>query len=340
METTSTVIPKAFIWRRIHSLMGLWLVLFLIEHLLTNSQAALWIGDSGRGFVNMVNSIHNLPYREVVELTLIGIPFLIHGLWGIKYLLSAKFNSLRNPGNAPYLPLGRNRAYTWQRITSWFLLFAVAFHVIKFRFIEYPDQVNVGSDTFYISKVTMDNGLYTLADRLKVRIYDSAQIAIEKKELEERNSERALLGNAERMREEQMNTWTGPVPQDYSNQKMMVLDLAQEYQGRVDFVQALDKETLKSGEVLVVAQEFGTASLLVVRDTFKNPLYVGFYTLFVLAACFHAANGFWTFLITWGWVLKMAAQRAWVGVSIVIMAVLIFLGLAAAWGTYWINLRY
>lgn len=36
-------LPSAFIWRRAHSLTGLWLVLFLIEHLLTNSQAALFL---------------------------------------------------------------------------------------------------------------------------------------------------------------------------------------------------------------------------------------------------------------------------------------------------------
>ena len=35
----------------------------------------------------------------------------------------------------------------------------------------------------------------------------------------------------------------------------------------------------------------------------------------------------------------MAAQRAWIMVSIVFMAIMLFLGLAAVWGTYWINLR-
>ena len=52
MTAATAVIPRAFIWRRLHSLMGLWLVLFLGEHLLTNSQAALWLGDNGKGFVD------------------------------------------------------------------------------------------------------------------------------------------------------------------------------------------------------------------------------------------------------------------------------------------------
>ena len=58
-----------------------------------------------------------------------------------------------------------------------------------------------------------------------------------------------------------------------------------------------------------MAKDFGTASVLAVRDTFKDPLYVGLYTIFVLAACFHGFNGLWTFCITWGVVLKVAAQQ-------------------------------
>src|SRR5207253_2293859 len=97
-------------------------------------------------------------------------------------------------------------------------------------------------------------------------------------------------------------------------------------------------QILHPAQRLAVTSDFGTATLLTVRDTFKNPFYIAFYTLFVLAACFHAFNGFWTFLISWGWVLKMAAQRAWVTVSVVLMLLMLFLGLAAVWGTYYLNL--
>jgi succinate dehydrogenase / fumarate reductase, cytochrome b subunit len=274
MTTTTSAIPKAFIWRRLHSLMGLWFVLFLFEHLLTNSQAALWLGDSGRGFVRMVNAIHNLPYLEVIELSLLGVPILIHMILGVKYLFSAQPNCGRSDGSTPYIPLPRNRAYRWQRITSWILLVLLIGHVVKFRFLEYPETVRVGHDTYYSVKVSVDEGLYAVAERLGVTLY----------------------GN--------------------------------------------EKAAASSGEMSAVAKDFGTASLFAVRNTFKNPIYIGFYTIFVLAACFHACNGFWTFLITWGWILKMAAQRAWTTVAAVMMAILIFLGLIAVWGTYWINLRY
>ena len=79
--------------------------------------------------------------------------------------------------------------------------------------------------------------------------------------------------------------------------------------------------------------------LLMVRDTFKSPLMACLYTIFVLAAAFHALNGVWTALITWGAILSYRSQVAlrpliWIG-----MALLVFLGMAAIWGSYWTNLR-
>src|ERR1700733_2092312 len=91
-------VPRAFIWRRLHSLMGLWLVLFLIEHLLVNSQAALILGENGKGFVEMVNKIHGLPFLKAIEFVLLGIPFLIHMVWGVKYLFTAKSNAHKTKG--------------------------------------------------------------------------------------------------------------------------------------------------------------------------------------------------------------------------------------------------
>src|SRR3972149_9359689 len=101
---TEAAIPREFVWRRLHSLMGLCLVLFLTEHLFVNSQAALWLGDNGKGFVRMVNVIHNLPYRRAIEIFLLGVPFLIHATWGIKYIFTGKSNSRRSDGSLPALP--------------------------------------------------------------------------------------------------------------------------------------------------------------------------------------------------------------------------------------------
>lgn len=331
-------VPRAFIWRRLHSLMGLWFVLFLIEHLLTNSQAALWLGDNGKGFVDMVNLLHNLPYLQVIEVALLGIPILIHIVLGVKYLFTSKSNMRKGDGSQPYLPLKRNYAYTFQRITSWILLIGVIAHVYKFRFLEYPQSVKLTESTFYLVKVDVDQGLYTLADRLNVTLYDKEAIAKQRQNLETPERE-ALIQEVRSIEAQQFNKRIGPIPEEYSLKKAAILSAAQRDEDQEHFITVLEKERFTSTEVIAATQDFGTATLLSVRDTFKQPIYIGLYTIFVLAACFHAFNGFWTFLISWGWVLKMAAQRTWVGVSVVLMLIMSFLGLAAIWGSYWFNLK-
>jgi succinate dehydrogenase/fumarate reductase cytochrome b subunit len=177
-------LPAAFIWRRLQSLMGLFIVFFLIEHLLTNSQAALLIGDDGSGFVRGVNFIKNLPYLPAIEIGLLGIPFFIHIVWGIHYLLTAKPNSYGDSGKEPYLPhYPRNHAYTWQRLTSWILLIAIAAHVAQMRFIDYPASAKRGATTYYAAPVSLDEGIYTVAKRLNVALYTAQQIQHERQQL-------------------------------------------------------------------------------------------------------------------------------------------------------------
>lgn len=332
---TTATLPRTFVWRRLHSLFGLWIVLFLCEHLLTNSQAALFIGDNGNGFVRMVNGIHDLPYLEAIEVFLIGVPFFFHAFLGVKYLLSGKFNSFKTDGSKPALQeYGRNQAYTWQRITSWFLLFFLIFHIGKFRFVEYPETVSQGAKDTYFVRVGMDNGLYTVANRLGVKIYDAGEIEREREALKSREAENSLVEAANNIRT------NDPNPDEFDVQKGRILTAAQKYEEKRVFVEALSKHPLKQGEVIAASESFGTATLFTVRDTFKSPIYVALYTAFVLAACFHAFNGFWTFLITWGVILKMAAQKRMVNVAIGLMILVAFLGLAAVWGTYWLNLKY
>jgi succinate dehydrogenase / fumarate reductase cytochrome b subunit len=317
--------------------MGLWLVLFLIEHLLTNSQAALWVGENGQGFVRMVNGLHNLPYLQVIEITLLGIPILIHLVWGVKYLFTAKSNSRSSDGTKPSLPeYGRNRAYTWQRITSWILLFCIIGHVVKFRFLEYPASVQEGSKASYFIRVSLDNGLYTVADRLGVKLYDQKAVVNEVNALKNREAEGAFLEAAQ----ETFLNESSEEQVAYNEQKALLLASKQKLQEKAQWVTALANVHLSKGDVVAVCKDFGTATLLAVRDVFKNPIYVVLYTIFVLAACFHAFNGLWTFMITWGWILKAAAQKKMVTFCIAIMLMIACLGLAAVWGTYWVNLRY
>lgn len=251
---------STFIWRRVHSLMGFWLVLYLAEHLLVNSQAALWLGEEGNYFVRMVNSLESLPYLPVIEITLIGIPLVIHAVWGVHRALSAKLNVHDSSHRGPALPYSRNRAFSWQRLTSWILLFGLLGHVIQMRFLEAPRKV----DETYEVQLRDDAELAPLARRLGVTL------------------------------------------------------------------------RTEGGRVIATAPTPGKVMLLMVRDTFKSLWMAIAYTIFLLAAAFHALNGFWTFLITWGAILSYRSQRAMIPMSILGMGLFTFLGCAAIWGSYWL----
>lgn len=297
MKSSTDTAPREYVWRRIHSIMGLMIVLFLIEHLLTNSQSALLIGENGAGFIRAVNFIKNLPYLPIVELFLIGVPIVIHGALGIKYALTGKMNSFPSKGNKPSLTkFSRNHAYSWQRITSWILLVGIILHVGYMRFYRYPESTRVGDKEFYFTRIEVDAGLNSIARKLGVVIY---------------------------------------TPQEVENNRM---PSGLNIEEKSSWIKAIQKKKLTQSEVLAVSPDFGTATLLMVRDAFKSPIKAVLYTIFVLAACFHAFNGLWTFCITWGWVIRARSQARLVNVCTAIMIIVAFLGLASIWGTYWINL--
>lgn len=335
MSAEALALPKAVIWRRLHSLTGFWFVLFLIEHLITNSQAALFFGDDGKWFVASVNWLHNLPYLQVIEIVLLGIPIAYHGVLGIRYLMTSKSNVMGGRGHKPKLSYGRNWAYTLQRMTSWVLLVGLVLHVWYMRFHIYPTVVREGAQTYYFATYQIDEGLYAVADRLQVKLYDLEAIEKEKSNFAKQASKMDLVRQKlQAIQEEEMQdkgTYNAEVDSVYQSW--------QSYKGRQKFLQGLESKTIKEGEVMAVTSNFGNVMLLNVRDAFKSITKSILYTIFVAAACFHAFNGLWTFLITWGLILNVRAQSRMVGICYTFMIILGFLGFMSIWGTYWINLR-
>lgn len=316
------VLPRAYVNRRFHSLAGVWLVLFLLEHLITNSQAALYIGDWGQGFVRMVNDIHDLPYLQAVEILFLGFPILFHAGLGIKYLFTSKFNSFQRGKHEPNLSrYSRNHGFSWQRLTSWILLFGIVFHVIQMRFMEYPLSVKGGiGQNYYMVRVQMDPGLYQVAARLDAHLYTPSQVEHEKQN---------LLAHGQRGNSIEENEL--PAMQKAHNQMMdQVLS---------EYVAKLSKRSLKPNEVVAASQSFGVATLLTVRQVFKSPLMITLYTLFVIAACYHAFNGLWTACISWGVTLTERSQQVMRYIAVTFTIGLALLGLAAIWLTYLVNLR-
>lgn len=316
-------LPRPYILRRLHSLLGLWLVVYLFEHLLVNSQAALFLENDGAGFVRMVNSIHALPYLKVIEILLLGVPFLIHGVWGIKYALTSKSNSFKTNGVKPSLPqYKRNRAFTWQRVTSWLLIVGIIAHVAHMRFMEYPEKTQHGDQTLYMSRLSWSPALAITAKKLDVNFYSQTQIEERYKQLEE---EKALL-------EEMKPETESYVPGD---PYFKLLNAVQE---KEEWVRAARKKLLKQGQILAVAPSAGAAFFLIVQQAFMSPTLVILYSILVVAAVYHAFNGVWTSMITWGITLTRRSQKKMRALTTTLMAVVMFLGLMSAWGTYWTNL--
>ena len=331
MSTVARPSSQSFIWARIHSLMGLGIVIFLIEHLITNSQAALFFHEDGAGFITMVNFLHSLPYLQVLEVMLIGIPILFHAVLGIRIAIKGRSNSLYSNGTRPLMNFGRNHAYTWQRLTSWILLLGIILHVSYMRFIIYPIKACENKEEYFLTRVSMDSGLYTVADRLNTRLFDQEAITAEKNALASMAAKMTLVD--ERLSEVKNDG------QSFDLEEASMYDSLQRFKEKKAWVLALEARPISKKEVIAVAPSFGTATLLNVRNAFKDTIKCGLYTLFVLSAVFHAFNGLWTFLITWGAILKMGSQKAFGKICLGLMLLFAFLGLAAVWGTYWINLK-
>ncbi len=319
------LIPSAFIWRRVHSLLGLWIVIYLVEHLLTNSQAALWLGEDGRGFINIVNVIHGLPFLQVIELTLIGLPIAFHAAWGIKYALTAKFNSRKSDGSKPSLGYGRNRAYTWQRLSSWILLVGIILHVIQMRFIDKPKEAMRNNQKQYFVKISLDEGLYTLAPRLGVSLYGAEEVEKFREEGKEATPFMLTVPSSDAI--------------SFHQQLKEELEEEQDRNEQIQWKRTIGSYQLSDWETVAVSNDIATAMLLHVRDTFKSIWMDIIYTIFVLAAAFHAGNGLWTFAISWGLILSYRSQKKMVNYSLAFAGLLLFLGLASIWGSYWFNLR-
>jgi succinate dehydrogenase / fumarate reductase cytochrome b subunit len=225
-------------------------------------------------------------------------------------------------------------------MTSWILLVGVIAHVGYMRFYRYPLILNFGKQQYYFTRVNMDPGLYTVADRLGAKVYSREKI----RELDENfknklSDAQGLLKEGEEIEKASPKGLDTITPVLFSAKKEEILTKIQNLEERKEFIQTLKKKSLNEKEVMVVASDFGTATLLMVRDAYKGLGTGILYTIFVLAAVFHGFNGLWTFMITWGWIIRMRSQSKMVNVCVGLMVLIGFLGLAAIWGPYWINLR-
>jgi succinate dehydrogenase / fumarate reductase cytochrome b subunit len=131
-----------FALRRLHSLTGIVPIgAFLINHLLTNSMAALnGMAYPADRFDEHVHWIHSLPWLLAIEVLFIFLPLAFHAFYGALIAWQGKVNQ----NQYPYLD---NWRYTFQRTTAWITLAFVIVHLGHFRFAHW-----LGAEPYHAGK--------------------------------------------------------------------------------------------------------------------------------------------------------------------------------------------
>ncbi len=150
----------SFIWRKLHSLLGIVPIgAFLLEHLLSNFEALK--GPIAYG--DQVKFLNSLPLVRVLEWTFIFIPILYHAVYGV-------YIWLRGKSNVVYYPWAGNWMYVAQRYTGLIAFAYILQHVLRQRFM----GVSLPEHPYYaFAKVQ-----HELSNPLMVAVYVIAMIAV------------------------------------------------------------------------------------------------------------------------------------------------------------------
>jgi succinate dehydrogenase / fumarate reductase cytochrome b subunit len=146
-SSTSSVGSPHFLFRRIHSLLGLLPVgAFLLFHLWENSQSRF-----GREHYNtyVVEKIQNTNYVFLLEIFVIALPILFHGIYGTYILWKGKSN-LRT------YAYFRNWIWWLQRVSGVAILAFLTFHVGGTRILAIFDA-GARQDMFGHMKALLSN---------------------------------------------------------------------------------------------------------------------------------------------------------------------------------------
>src|SRR3974390_1697515 len=150
----------SFIWRKLHSLLGIIPIgAFLLEHLLSNFEALK--GPAAYGA--QVKFLNSLPLVRVLEWTFIFLPIAYHAFYGV-------FIWLRGQSNVVYYPWAGNWMYVAQRWTGIISFAYIIQHVLRQRFLGVSLPENPGAS---FAKVQ-----HELSNPVMLAIYVIAMIAV------------------------------------------------------------------------------------------------------------------------------------------------------------------
>ncbi|HLY43385.1 MAG TPA: hypothetical protein VKR52_19390 [Terracidiphilus sp.] len=116
---------NSFIWRKLHSLLGIIPIgAFLLEHLLSNFEAL----KGPLAYGDQVKFLNALPVVRVLEWVFIFIPIAYHGIYGV-------YIWVRGKSNIVYYPWAGNWMYLVQRYTGLIAFAYILQHVLRQRFM-------------------------------------------------------------------------------------------------------------------------------------------------------------------------------------------------------------
>jgi succinate dehydrogenase / fumarate reductase cytochrome b subunit len=110
---------RDYISRRLHSLLGVVPIgIFLTQHFIVNNFAK----NGPESFNRAAGFMEDLPFRLALEIIVIYLPLLFHGIYG----LYIAFQSRNNIGNQGFF---RNWMFMLQRITGVILVIFISWHI-------------------------------------------------------------------------------------------------------------------------------------------------------------------------------------------------------------------
>lgn len=117
---------RSFLWRRLHSLSGIVPVgAFLLEHFISNVYAT----NGPNAYNQQVKFLTSLPFVFWLEVLIIYIPILYHGLYGF-------YIWYRGEGNVGAYTYSGNWIYTAQRWSGGIAFVFMVYHTYTMRFTE------------------------------------------------------------------------------------------------------------------------------------------------------------------------------------------------------------
>lgn len=116
----------SYLWRRLHSLSGLLPVgAFLLFHIYENTGAITGPEHYNEGIGKLAQLLPP-PYFYLLEIFVLMVPILFHGLYGAYVALEGK-------SNVGLYPFRRNYMYLLQRLSGVVALVFITYHVVTLR---------------------------------------------------------------------------------------------------------------------------------------------------------------------------------------------------------------